>query len=269
MSKATEQRLGILTRALMVVALLSVLVAAGDWTASAYQGAQVNEITAAIERSHTAFLAQVKTSIAEGTPADLLATVQAAELQTYRAAPARPRYFIDRIWLESLQARARSIQGYTRETLAVETQVEVEFNNDTLAALETIQAGLDPARAAGVDPAPWEQYVTATREALATLRIPSAAAAVATAAHGKADELAKATADQLAASQAFPGRQAGGGQRAQPGSGRPRPGADGPGPRPCRRGRQYQCPRGPPRGGRHDGRFPGGHGRPPEPGREP
>src|SRR6476646_9244987 len=112
MTRSTQQRLGVATRALLVLATISILVAAGDFSASAYQGAQVNAINAEVQRAHARFLDQVKLSVADGTPATLLGSVTALELDTFNENPPRQAYFIDRVWLDTLRQRVKRIESF-------------------------------------------------------------------------------------------------------------------------------------------------------------
>src|SRR5438067_757713 len=131
--------LGFLTRASLLLALLSTMVAAGDWTAQAYQAGAVASARLAIERSDSAFQAQLRQSLGEGTPDTLLGPVRAAELAARTGTGAPAPSFVDRTWVSSLQLRATRIDGYRREVVAVEVQAEVELDHQLRAALQTVQ----------------------------------------------------------------------------------------------------------------------------------
>jgi len=189
----------IVTIATLTVAVVSLGVVSSDYAALAYQGHVGSRVTAALEASHSSFLTEKAKALAEGTPRDLLDHVTVAENALYAGAPKHPNGFVDRLWLADVDARAAHIDGYSREVVAIEAQVEVDLNQQVVAALQALQAGVQPARNAGVDTAAEEAFLATAMATAQDLGLPSAEARQLAEAKTRADALAAATADRVAA----------------------------------------------------------------------
>ena len=190
---------GIATGGTLVVALVSMSVAMSDFTAVAYQGRMQSQANSGLAANHAAFVGQKARSLADGTPANLLDRVTIAEHSAYALVGAEPEYFVDRRWLTDVEQRSARIDGYRREVVAVEAQVEVDLNHQVQAALQRLQAAIQPARDAGLATADYDIFLAAATTAAQDLQLPNAASRQLAAATAKADALVKATADQVTA----------------------------------------------------------------------
>jgi lipoprotein-anchoring transpeptidase ErfK/SrfK len=175
----------------------------GVAAATNYQQTESRNAQAAIASAATAFDAEVKRVLGDGTSKAAIDPIVAQEKKLQGQAPPAAGYFLDRGRLDALHQHRAELDRLTLLVAATETQAEVQMHQQLLDALQKLRDLLPPARGAGLDPTPYSQFADDTEKTNQGLLTPAATQKVIDAVTAKASELRALTDQQVAANEAL------------------------------------------------------------------
>ncbi|MHB8507519.1 MAG: L,D-transpeptidase [Candidatus Dormibacteria bacterium] len=202
-----KRRLRLTLVGTQLILTFGALQAAGALAATSYQDARVQEFAAAADRAHHRFESQLERSLADGTPAELLGPVVAAESRIRMQPIPQQGFVVDRRRIVALQLQGAELEAFSGRVAAVETQVEVALHQQLVDAVKALNADIAPAQAAGVDTASASQFATDIENANQSLATPVASRQLIDSVRSRDAALKDATVKQIAANEALASAQ--------------------------------------------------------------
>jgi lipoprotein-anchoring transpeptidase ErfK/SrfK len=181
---------------------------AGGVAACTYQNQQVQAAKAAFDGASSAFDAQVKRSLDEGTPQAMVdPLVEQKRKITSRPLPAAA-FIIDRTQLNAIQRRAQVVKALSSQVRGTEDQAASQLHEQLVQALLALNNDIKPASAAGVDTAEYHKFVDETTAANQAVGTPRSIQTAIDSINAREQALNAATAARIAANQALQAAQA-------------------------------------------------------------
>ncbi len=184
--------------AAQLVGTFGVVGGVGGWVAveQAHRGVRGAETD--LRAAHSGFQAQLKKSLADGTPAEMLSELKLRETRLIAKPEPVPSFVVDRQVTSELSRRTEDIRRLTVEVAMREVDEEVSLNDQLRAALEAMAKDLVGARDAGVDTATYDTAYQEAEAAAGREEIPRLASKDLEALKAQDGALTAATADRVA-----------------------------------------------------------------------
>ena len=181
---------------------------AGAVAAVNYQNQQVQSAKAAIDSASSAFEAQVKHSLDDGTPQAQIDPLVKQETDLKSQPMPGAAFAIDRQQVVAIQKRADQLKVLTGQVQSAETQASAAIHQQLLDALAALTNDIKPAKDAGVDTAEYQKFADDTATANQDISTPKTTQTAIDSVNAKDQALKAVTGQKIAANQALQAAQA-------------------------------------------------------------